>query len=93
MSSVRISVRWIFGDISNYFKFVDFFLKKNLEIALSSVGKMYICQLHCIMLTPASMAIPLVSFFTRSLLLCKNVFNKINIKVFGWCIKKVISLK
>lgn len=28
MSSVRISVRWIFGDISNYFKFADFFLKK-----------------------------------------------------------------
>jgi len=40
MSSVRISVEWIFGDISNYFKFVDF--KKNLKIALSSVGKMYI---------------------------------------------------
>ena len=40
MSSVRISVEWIFGDIINYFKFLDF--KKDLKIALSSVGKMYI---------------------------------------------------
>ena len=40
MSSDRISVEWIFGVISNYFKFVD--LKKNLKMALSPVGKMYI---------------------------------------------------
>ncbi|XP_046862995.1 uncharacterized protein LOC124456663 [Xenia sp. Carnegie-2017] len=40
MSAVRISVEWIFGDIINYFKFLDF--KKNLKISLSSVGKMYI---------------------------------------------------
>ena len=33
MSSVRISVEWIFGDIINYFKFVDF--KKDLKIALA----------------------------------------------------------
>ena len=38
MSSVRVSVEWIFGD--NYFKFIDF--KKNLKIGLSSVGKMYL---------------------------------------------------
>ena len=31
MSSDRISVEWIFRDISNYFKFVD--LKKNLKMA------------------------------------------------------------
>ena len=31
MSSVRISVEWIFGDIINYFKFVDF--KKDLKTA------------------------------------------------------------
>ena len=29
MSSVRISVEWLFGDIQNYFKFIDF--KKNLK--------------------------------------------------------------
>ena len=40
MSDVRISVEWLFGYIVNYFKFLDF--KKNLKIALSSVGKMYV---------------------------------------------------
>ena len=40
MNTVRISVEWLFGDITNYFKFVDF--KRNLKICLSSVGKMYI---------------------------------------------------
>ena len=37
MSSVRMSVEWLFGDIVNYFKFLDF--KKNLKISLSTVGK------------------------------------------------------
>ena len=40
MSKVRISVEWVFGDILNYFAFLDF--KKNLKIGLSAVGKMYI---------------------------------------------------
>ncbi|XP_062312501.1 uncharacterized protein LOC134017158 [Osmerus eperlanus] len=40
MSEVRVSVEWMFGDIANYFKFMDF--KKNLKIGLSSVGKLYI---------------------------------------------------
>lgn len=40
MSTVRVSVEWIFGDIVNYFKFLDY--KKNLKIGLSAVGKMYI---------------------------------------------------
>lgn len=40
MSEVRISVEWLFNDIINYFKFMDF--KKNLKACLSSVGKMYI---------------------------------------------------
>lgn len=40
MSAVRMSVEWLFGDIVNYFKFLDF--KKNLKISLSAVGKMYI---------------------------------------------------
>ena len=30
-----------FGDIINYFKFLDF--KKNLKVDLSAIGKMYIC--------------------------------------------------
>ena len=40
MSEVRISVEWLFSDIINYFKFMDF--KKNLKVGLSSVGKMCI---------------------------------------------------
>ena len=40
MKEVPVSVEWIFGDIVNYFKFLDF--KKDLKIGLSSVGKMYI---------------------------------------------------
>ena len=40
MSQVRIAVEWVFGDIINYFKFLDF--KKNLKIGLSVVGKFYI---------------------------------------------------
>lgn len=40
MSSVRVSVEWLFGDIINDFKFLDF--KKNLKIGMSSVGKMYL---------------------------------------------------
>ena len=35
MSSVRISVEWLFGDIINYFKFVDF--KKTQKISLASL--------------------------------------------------------
>ena len=37
---VRSSIEWLFSDIVNYFKFLDF--KKNLKIGLSQVGKMYI---------------------------------------------------
>ena len=40
MSSVRVSVEWLFGDILNYFKLIDF--KKNLKIGLSSIGKTYV---------------------------------------------------
>ena len=40
MSSVRTSVEWLFGLVSNYFKFVDF--KKMKMIGMSPVGKVYI---------------------------------------------------
>ena len=44
MSSVRDSVEWLFGNIINDFKFLDF--KKNLKVGMSSVGKMYlVCAL------------------------------------------------
>ena len=38
MSKVRMSVEWIFGDVINDFKFLDF--KKNLKIGLSAVGEL-----------------------------------------------------
>lgn len=40
MSSVRIAVEWLFGDISTYFQFINY--KRNLKIGMSSVGKQYI---------------------------------------------------
>ena len=40
MSAARCSVEWLFSDIVNDFKFLDF--KRNLKIGLSQVGKMYI---------------------------------------------------
>ena len=44
MSSVSVNVEWLFGNIINDFKFLDF--KKNLKIGMSSVGKMYlVCAL------------------------------------------------
>ena len=46
MSQVRVSVEWVFKEIVNYFKFMDF--KKNLKVHLSAVGKMY---LVCALLT------------------------------------------
>ena len=64
MSEVRIAVEWLFGDVINSFKFLDF--KKNLKIGLSSVGKM-LCA-HCFaMLRPAFMAIKLLTFLNLTL--------------------------
>ena len=40
LSSVRISVEWLYGDVINLFKFLDF--NKNLKIGMSSIGKMCI---------------------------------------------------
>ena len=44
VSQVRTPVEWVFGDIANYFAFLDF--KKTLKINLSAVEKMYsVCAL------------------------------------------------
>ena len=37
MSEVRVAVEWLFGDIKNFFKFIDF--KKLQKIGCSAVGK------------------------------------------------------
>ena len=55
MSSVRSCVEWLFGDIVNFFKFIDF--KKNLKIGLSNIGKLYIVCAVFQMLSPVYMAI------------------------------------
>ena len=38
MTSVRKSVEWLFGDVINYFKFMD--IKTNLKMALSPAWQM-----------------------------------------------------
>ena len=40
MSTVRVTVELLFGDVTNSFKALDF--KRNLKLELSSVGKMYV---------------------------------------------------
>ena len=40
LNFVWIAVKWLFGDITNLFKFLYF--KRNVKIGLSSVGKMYV---------------------------------------------------
>jgi len=40
MSDVRTSLEWIFGEIVKDWAFLDF--KKNLQLCLSAVGKMYL---------------------------------------------------
>lgn len=40
MSEVRVSVEWLFGDIAEYFKFIDY--KKNLKLGMSAVANQYI---------------------------------------------------
>ena len=40
MSEQRVSVEWLFGLLSNYFKFIDF--KKMQKLGLSPIGKVYI---------------------------------------------------
>jgi hypothetical protein len=39
MSTVRVSVEWMFGNITKYFSFVDF--KRQMKINLSAIGKIY----------------------------------------------------
>ena len=61
MSSVSVTVEWLFGDIINDFKFLDF--KKNLKIGMSSVGKMY---LVCALLHNAITCLYGTVFWTKS---------------------------
>ena len=86
MCAVCKSVEWLFGDIVNYFKFLDF--KKNLEISLSAVGKMYIVRailryaLTCMYGNPTSeyfaLDPPIIQYY-----LLKNVLFFISISNLG----------
>ena len=40
MSAVRVSVEWMFGNITKYFSFIDF--KRHMKVNLSAVAKMYL---------------------------------------------------
>lgn len=40
MSRLRVSVEWLFGEVTNYFKFIDY--KKTQKIGMSAVGKQYL---------------------------------------------------
>lgn len=40
MNSVRVAVALVFGEIVNYFSFLDY--KKDLKVGLSAIGKMYL---------------------------------------------------
>ena len=42
MSEARVSVEWLFSDIAESFKFIDY--KKNLKLGMSAVGKQYKCS-------------------------------------------------
>ena len=87
MSAVRISVEWIFGDIINYFKFLDF--KKNLKISLSSVGKMYIvASLLRNALTCLQSNMTQVIFFSWSHPLFKHISHNffVNISCFSYIV-------
>ena len=48
MSEVRVTVEWLFGNIKNYFKFIDF--KKEMKLCLILVGKVYVV---CVLLQNA----------------------------------------
>ena len=48
MSAVRTAVEWLFGDVINYFKCLDF--KKNLKLVLARWAKCTLCAQLCKML-------------------------------------------
>ena len=82
MKEVRVSVERIFGDIINYFKFLDF--KKDLKIGLSSVGKkcslfVYYCITHAQFFMEIQHFSILISIHLRwAIISYKNVFMQHN---------------
>ena len=75
MSELQVTVEWLFGRKSNYFKlFIDF--KNLLRVNMIAVGKFYIvCIPLCKMHTPACIAILIQTSLVFHLLLCKSIFK------------------
>ena len=71
MSEVRVAVEWLFGDVINSFKFMDF--KKNLKIGFSNNGKMYVVCAFA-MLRPVCMETKHLTFMNWTLLALKTTF-------------------
>ena len=40
MTKLRVSVEWVFGEIKNFYKFIDY--KKQLKLGLSPIGKYFL---------------------------------------------------
>lgn len=75
MSKVWIFVEWIFGDVINLFKFLDY--KKNFKIGLSIIGKMYVvCVIICNVLI-CMYGNQILIFFGLDLLLVYDYFFQI----------------
>ena len=72
MSSITVSVEWVFGDVTNYYKFLDF--RKNLKIQLSAVGKMY-CVPFSRMRSYVFMEIQLLHSLIVTHRVDKNIFD------------------
>ena len=75
MSEVRVAVEWLFGDIANYFKFMDF--KKQMKINLSSADKCILYVHFWRMPAPALMAISYQLFLMSNLHPCRSTFGRI----------------
>ena len=83
ISSVRVAVEWIFRDIIDYYKFLDF--KKNLNIGLSPVGKMYTVAALLRNAVTCLYGSSTGSYFQIQPLLCMNILKVINVILIIMC--------
>ena len=74
MSTIRESVEWNFGEVVRSFKALDF--KNNLNLELSSVGKMYLVSSLIQNAITCLYGIKQLNFFNLSLQPCKSTLTK-----------------
>ena len=77
MSSVRVSVEWLFGLVKNYFKFID--LKQMQIIGMSLVGKVYVVCALAIMRTLVYMVISISETFNMKPPNIRTTFSEKNV--------------